>query len=152
MKVSELFDHSPFLCKEMFWDAPPFDAVIDRVEKDLEVPKEGSSKVDKKCALFFRGTTKGLVLNAKNTKFLIRVLGGNNTDAWKGKTVTIYVDKSVRFGKQKCGGIRLAVDSSYSGDEPPRRPERRAPADTASSPSPSPAATTDTAPQETPAQ
>lgn len=124
MKISEMFANSPYLCKEMFWDAPPFEATIDRVESGHEVPTPGSSKKDKKNVLFFVGTPKGLVLNARNTKFLIRVLGGRDTSAWKGKTITLFIDKSVRYAGVAVGGFRFAFGDQFSGDNPP--PKRAA--------------------------
>lgn len=137
MKIAELFD-GPYLCKEQLWDAPVYGAVIDRVEAGHEIPKEGTSKTDTKCVLFFDGTKKGLVLNRKNTKFLIRAFGGNKTEEWKGKRVTIYVDKGVKFGKEKVGGLRLAVGDDYSGSygPPPRENGGRAPAQGGPAPSP----------------
>lgn len=35
-------------------------------------------------------------------------LWGNDSTTWVGRAVTLYLDKSVRFGKEQVGGIRLS--------------------------------------------
>lgn len=119
VKISDLLANSPYICKEMLWDSPPVEVVVARVEAGHQVPKPGSSKRDRKCVLFFEKKKKGLVLNARNTKFLIRTLGTTNTAAWVGKRLVLYVDKSVKMGSAKCGGIRMAIGQLYSGDQAP---------------------------------
>jgi len=50
-----------------------------------EVGMEG----DKKPVLYFKGTGKGLVMNVTNAN-VIGAAFGRDTDAWKGKQITLY--------------------------------------------------------------
>lgn len=119
--AAELFDASPYLCKEMFWDAPVA-LTIDRVEGGHKIPRPGSSAADVRPVVFFKERPQGMVLNAGNKKFLIRQLG-TEVKYWHGEKVTVYVDQSVTFGRSQTGGLRLAIDGDYSGDQPPPKPQ-----------------------------
>jgi hypothetical protein len=118
--AAELFDDSPYLCKEMYWDSPVF-LTIDRVEGGHKIPKAGTGQTDDRPVVFFRERKQGLVLNSANKKFLIRQLG-SICQHWQGERVLLYVDQSVTFGRDKTGGLRLAIDGDYSGDQPPPKP------------------------------
>jgi len=59
----------------------------------------------------FRGKAKQLVLKASaNRRALVRMFG-SDTKNWRGKTVRIYHDPSVKFGKKVVGGLRIKDES-----------------------------------------
>ena len=60
-----------------------------------------------KPVLFFRGKTKGLILNVTNGNELAAVLG-DDMDAWQGKPVVIYRTTAL-FAGRRVGAIRLRV-------------------------------------------
>jgi len=51
---------------------------------------------------------KPMILNAGNSKFLAQLTGSKWIDDWHGVSVTIYVDSSVKFGRETVEGLRLA--------------------------------------------
>ena len=58
-------------------------------------------------AIKFKGKAKQLVLKASaNRKALVRMFGAD-TKNWRGKTVMIYHDPSVKFGGRAVGGLRI---------------------------------------------
>jgi hypothetical protein len=126
MKVTELLiSDSPFLCKE-FLIPGPVKLTIDKVLGGQLVPKPGSSQKEKRNVMTFRGTDKGLVLNATNRKWMVRVLGGRDTREWAGKELVLYFDPTPRNPDGSNGGIRIAYGEQYSGAVPPPAPKRAA--------------------------
>lgn len=120
MKVAELVADSPYLCKEQLWDRV-LTVPIDRIEAGHSIPVPNTSRKDRRNVLFFVGAKKGLVLNRTNSKFLVQMLGGNDTSEWRGQKITLYVDKSNKNPDGSHGGIRIAIGDRYSGKQGPAR-------------------------------
>jgi len=57
---------------------------------------------------------KPMILNASNSKTLKQLTGSPFLEDWVNVPVTIYVDPSVRFGKETVEGLRISA-------EPPKR-------------------------------
>ncbi len=73
-----------------------------------EVTGEKGKKT-KKPVLFFRGAKKPLAANATNCKTIARMYG-NDTGAWVGKAVTLYVAMTSKDGEEmECIRIRPSV-------------------------------------------
>jgi hypothetical protein len=72
--------------------------------QEEEMPGGGN---EKKWCLYFKELPKGMVLNQTTTRVLEKSFGGEHTDAWAGKKVTLYVDPNVSFKGQVVGGLRL---------------------------------------------
>jgi hypothetical protein len=51
---------------------------------------------------------KPMILNATNSKMLKDITGSPFIDDWNGVPVTVYVDPSVRFGRETVEGLRIA--------------------------------------------
>lgn len=51
---------------------------------------------------------KPMILNATNSKTMKAITGSAFIDDWKNVPVNIYVDPSVRFGKETVEGLRIA--------------------------------------------
>lgn len=67
----------------------------------LVVEKMGhGSEEERKPVLYFRGATKGLVLNRTNA-MIIGALYGDETDDWVGQRITIYPTKVRAFGSMQ---------------------------------------------------
>ncbi len=59
--------------------------------------------------LYFRGKNKPLAANATNCKTIARMYG-NDTNAWAGKAVTLYVATTSKDGEEmECIRIRPSV-------------------------------------------
>ena len=89
---------------------------------DVKVEIEGVYQYDsvefeagrKKSNVFtikFKGKQKELCLNSTNRRTLYRLYGAATKD-WIGKTITLYVDPSIRVGGKKVGGIRFRESQS----------------------------------------
>ena len=59
-----------------------------------------------KPVLFFIGQQKGLVLNKTNSA-TIAAAYGDETDAWQGKQIVLYVDENVFYAGKKMPAIRV---------------------------------------------
>ena len=56
---------------------------------------------------------KPMILNAGNSKTMMKLTGSKWIDDWNNVMVTIYVDSNVRFGRDTVEGLRISP-------EPPR--------------------------------
>jgi hypothetical protein len=102
MKISAK-GSSKYLTKE---DVPtPIIAMIAGVKiETLQNPRE-----DKPILYFAGGALKGLVLNVTNRRVMIRAYG-DETDAWAGKPVEIYINPDVTNSSGEIvGGVRLRI-------------------------------------------
>lgn len=104
MKISQLSD-SKYLKKEDV--QPPIQVTIagitqDNLARDDEAPEF-------KYILNFVGDVKPLVLNMTNAQLIAHITGSEETDDWKGKTITLYNDPSVSFAGKLTGGIRVQI-------------------------------------------
>jgi len=64
-----------------------------------------------KLALYFEEFDKGLICNTTNIDLLTALFGGDETDDWIGKQITLYTDPTVIYGGKKVGGIRVRSGS-----------------------------------------
>lgn len=114
MKVSEMIQ-SKFLRKEDFDE--------DRVMtiKGLKLEDMPGDDGQQKWVLYFREEAKGMALNVTTIRVLEQAYG-DESDAWIGNKVMVYVDPNVSFGGKIVGGLRLRT---------PKRPAKPAPPPTA---------------------
>lgn len=54
---------------------------------------------------------KPMILNATNSKTVKQLTGSAFIEDWKNVAVTVYVDPSVRFGKESVEGLRIRPTS-----------------------------------------
>ena len=57
-------------------------------------------------ALVLKGTERKLLIQGRKKKFLMRTFGTKKSD-WVGKTVEIYGDAAVKFGRETVGGWKF---------------------------------------------
>ena len=96
--------------------------VIDRVTPEEVDPDAGV----RKPVMYFMNHQKGLVLN-NTTWSACESEWGEESDAWSGHRVTLYVDPSVTYKGKRTGGTRiepvqtkpLAIDDTGQEEEPP---------------------------------
>lgn len=99
--------------------------VIERVE--METVGQGDD-ADHKPVVYFKGMTKGLVLNKTNAHVIAKVLGSPDTDDWEGRKIALF-STDVQFGADMVRAIRVRSKS-------PKAPKIAAPADDDSEQSP----------------
>lgn len=103
MKVSRMFP-SKYLSKDDLSKPEVFR--IETVEMDLVQNEDG--KEEKPILYFADNKGKPLILNKTNAEILAGEFGPDSED-WAGQEIELYVDPSIRFGKQKIGGIRVRI-------------------------------------------
>lgn len=98
---------SPWLASEDLVGLGDVTCEIEDVLIYDEVIFDGGRKERNVPTLKFKGKQKQLVLRTSaNRKALVR-LYGSDTKAWRGKTVAIFHDPTVKFGGKAVGGIRI---------------------------------------------
>jgi hypothetical protein len=110
MKRNDAFPKK-YLCKEDVLQ--PLTATISNVNHQ-EIGSGDETEV--KVVMEFNGDTKPMVLNGTNWDTLETAFG-EDSDAWIGKTVTLYNDPNVMYGGKKTGGVRVRVDRVLSPAE-----------------------------------
>ncbi len=104
MKFSEMYP-SKFL-KAADLNGNPVKVIIERVELQ-DVVGQGKEQ-DYKPVLFFQGRQKGHVLNKTNGRTIVDAYG--DTEAWPGKELELYPDRTSFQGKMvDCIRIRIPV-------------------------------------------
>lgn len=102
--VFELYDNR-FLGKWDFGEGKDIIATIDRVGTDKVFTK---GKPEEKVILYLRDQ-KPMVLNKTNAKTITKLFGTDKWAQWSGRTIALFVDKSVRNPQpgELPGGIRV---------------------------------------------
>lgn len=67
---------------------------------------DGENKKKTQIVLGFHGQDKLLGLCRTNADQLAAMYG-DDTDGWLNQSITLYVDKTVKFGGKEVGGIRI---------------------------------------------
>ncbi len=79
---------------------------------------EVGDKKEKKCALYFKGKKKALLLNKTNASKIANGYGSNLND-WIGKEILLYPDETQYQGQVvPCLRVRLPASKLEPGDEP----------------------------------
>jgi hypothetical protein len=86
------------------WDLGGKDVTV-KIAKVKAETLRNRAGADKKPVVYFEGTSKGFALNKTNSK-TIAAMYGNDTDAWIGKSITIYPSKT-SFGNDEVDAIRV---------------------------------------------
>lgn len=50
---------------------------------------------------------KPFVLNATNSKTMAKITGSKHVEDWSGTVIELYIDSSVKMGKETVGGVRI---------------------------------------------
>lgn len=78
--------------------------IRDVTREDIK-EKDGTSK--KKFIVYFKECEKGLVLNTTNMNMLYKLLLSDDSDAWIGKRITLYVKDDIEMGGEIMSGLRI---------------------------------------------
>lgn len=76
---------------------------------------------EQRWVIYFREHQKGMVLNVTSIRVLEAAFG-DDSDDWKGKTVTVYVDPNVSFQGRVVGGLRLKPPAKQKAAAPAKAP------------------------------
>lgn len=107
MKMNDMFPSS-WLKKE---DCPVTATIAAVAQEEIK----GDNGKELKAVLRFRGDVKPMILNRGNADLLASTWG-DDSDAWVGKKIEVYVDPNVMFGGKRVGGIRLRLPQSGGGN------------------------------------
>ncbi len=89
-----------------------------------------------KFILYFRGRTKGMVLNASNMETMIetygepaQLSGAGATAHFAGKPILLWVDTTVKYAGKRVGGLRLRAPNVQAPvqTQQPAQPEEEPP-------------------------
>lgn len=61
----------------------------------------------KRLVAYFADSERGLVLGTEQLEQLCQDFGSEDSDAWRGRKVTLYYDRGVTFNREQVGGIRM---------------------------------------------
>lgn len=119
MRLSEAFP-SKYLGKDDL-DGDVIGTISDVVKESIE--SDGTMQ-DKLVIHFHEGHVKPFICNKTNA-ITIADIYGDDTDAWHGKTVVLYVDPSVMMAGKRVGGVRVRIPSAsqLSGQKQSHQPQ-----------------------------
>lgn len=100
---------SKFLTK---FDVDPALEVTIKSYEEVNVAME-SQAPELKWTLSFHELDKPLVLNNTNGQLLMAITGSGEFDAWIGKKIVLYNDKTVMFAGKLTGGIRIRQSNGF---------------------------------------
>lgn len=92
-------------------DGDPIAVVIKHAEME-EINGDGG-KESKAVLHFDRDKLKPMILNSGNWQ-TIEEAYGEDTDAWVGNPIEVFIDPKVMYGGKKVGGVRVRIPSSGS--------------------------------------
>lgn len=99
--------------EEMIEEGKSLKFTIAQVKQEYDV-KVAGKKGDFNIAYFKEGI-KPLVLNSYNSK-VVKSFANNDpyVESWKNIEVELYVDNSVKFGKETVGGVRIKYKAAVT--------------------------------------
>jgi hypothetical protein len=106
---------SPWLASEDLIGLGEVPAEIEDVLIYDAVTFDGGRTEQNVPALKFKAKAKQLVIKTSaNRRALVRMFGAD-TRNWRGKTVHLYHDPSVKFGGKQVGGLRIKLERAVGG-------------------------------------
>jgi hypothetical protein len=67
--------------------------------ENVEFHEIGQDKKEKKPVLFFKGKSKGLVLNVTNARKIVKITGTEEMNDWHGWPIMLYTTEVEAFGE-----------------------------------------------------
>ncbi len=101
-RISQMFE-SRFLRQSDI--AGELSVTIAKIEK-VNIARD-DEPAEYKWAARFEELAKPLVLNVTNIQLLAKACGSDDSDAWTGRKVMLYVDHSISFQGKVVGGLRV---------------------------------------------
>ena len=89
-------------------------------EEDVTAPGKGT---ETRLLLYFDGLKKGLILNTANAEALAEITGTDEYEQWSDVPIQLYVDRDVKYGGKKIGGIRIRKPTLVQVQVPVQEPE-----------------------------
>ena len=83
----------------------------------VNVAMEGA-ETDERWTLSFREFEKPMVLNSTNGQIIAAITGSDESDAWIGQKIVLYVDPNVSFGGKLTGGLRCRAPKGQAVPQP----------------------------------
>ncbi len=75
---------------------------------------------DLKPVAYFHGEEKGLGLNITNCRSIEEIVGSDDVDAWKGKTIVLFKTQTDYQGKRvDCLRVRVPKPGTQAPEPPP---------------------------------
>lgn len=100
---------SPWLASEDLLGLPSPDLTIEEVFKNEKVVMDAGRVEPVLYSLKFKGADKQMILNATNRRSLTKAFGAS-TKAWRGQTVTVYVQDGIKMAGKSVSGLRIKAE------------------------------------------
>lgn len=91
--------------EEMIEEGKPLIFTIKEVKQEYGA-KVAGRPTDANIA-YFEGDVKPMVLNATNSKQIAKFTNSKWVEDWKGLTIELYIDQSVKMKGEVVGGVRI---------------------------------------------
>lgn len=72
-----------------------------------EVFEPNSNTKTKEVIIYFKEIPEKLVCNTTNAKRIESICGTGLVEDWVGHRIALYFDKTVKFGREQVGGVRV---------------------------------------------
>lgn len=111
------FFEKEYLSQHNFDHGERLNVVISKAYgKQIENPKNPKGKKENLPVIEFekiegREQLKPMIVKTGNAKVIQKLSGTRHIENWSGVRLTLYVDESVKFGKDTVGGIRVLLAS-----------------------------------------
>lgn len=90
------------------YSIPPGQDLIARIDYVAkETINDPTGKKKEAVVAHFSDGNKPMVLNKTNMKTISKIFGSPYIDEWRGRSIQIYFDPTVRFGRETPGGLRI---------------------------------------------
>ena len=97
---------SPYFGEQDFETVDQQFLVTIRQVKMEEIKSDRGTEI--KGVVHFEEDIKPLILNVTNGKTIAK-LYGKQVEGWAGKQITLFFDPSVKFGRERVGGVRVSA-------------------------------------------
>lgn len=111
----KLVSDPKFLGEADFEKGQEIAATISMTTSDEVTSERGK---EQKTVLNFAENIKPLILNATNSKTIVKLTGQKEVQNWKGARVQIYYDPTIKFGREIVGGVRIRPFAPKAAPKP----------------------------------
>lgn len=80
--------------------------------EDVFLPEANTTEKDR--VISFVEIPQKFICNTTNAKRISKVVGSEYIEDWVGKRIALYFDKTVKFGRETVGGIRVRPTAPHA--------------------------------------
>jgi len=121
-KSYKAYRNSNYFNRDNYPDEP---VTTEEIREEKMTDRNGKEK--EKLVAYFHGYDQGLVLNDTRCQVFEKITGSENPADWRGVTIKIFFDPSIKFGSETKGGmgIRPATKTRKKAHRPVKSQEAK---------------------------